>query len=297
MVRPSILQRAESCGLVPALAEQYPETSNAADNGTAIHAAIARDDRSVPEAKAAREWVESNLVGELIYERKAALVDLETMEVLTEGTPDLVSGPDTDDTIAVTDWKTGQPDNVAEPDANLQLIAYGLAVSDGRRFRCVIVFLHGGKADARWSRIFEPDEHAALQGRISSIVHAEPIAKPGEHCQSCYQRVYCPAWKARVETAMTVLPAESRTLTVTDGNAGELSVRIKAVREAADLAESALRAHVLAGGCCVVDGKELCQTTSEGRESADAKALREAGLTQYLKQGAPFTTWRWRKVK
>jgi len=297
MIRPSLLQRSEVCSLVPVLAKQFPETSDAADRGTAIHAAIARDDRTVPEARTAREWVESNLVGKLRFERKVELIDLDTMETLTEGTPDLVAGPDTDGTMVVIDFKTGRPENVVEPDGNLQIGAYCLAVCDGRPFRGVLVFLDGDKpADARWSRIFEPLEHPALLERIRAIVHKEPVAHPGGWCVSCYQRVYCPAWKARTEVALTVL-RPSTALTVTDENAPELSQRIKAVREAADMAEEQLRAHVRAGGRCIVDGKELYEATCDGRESVDAKAIKAAGLTQYLKVGASYQAWRWRKAK
>jgi hypothetical protein len=300
MIRPSLLQRSEVCSLVPLLANQFPETSDAADRGTAIHAAIARDDRTVPEARTAREWVESNVVGELRFERKVELVDLDTMETLTEGTPDLVAGPDTDDVMVVVDWKTGMPSNVPDPDVNLQLISYGLAICDGRPFRGVLVFLNEDKpADARWSRIFEPLEHPALLERIRAIVHKEPVAHPGDWCGSCYQRVYCPAWKARTEVALTVLRPSTAlgARTVTDGNAPELSQRIKAVREAADMAEEQLRAHVRAGGRCIVDGKELYEATCDGRESVDVKAIKAAGLTQYLKAGASYRAWRWRKAK
>ena len=299
MVRPSLLQRADVCGLVPALAKQFPETSDAADRGTAIHAAIARDDRTVPEARTAREWVESNLIGELVYERKVELIDLDTMETLTEGTPDLVAGPDTDGVMAVVDWKSGRSAADLDPSNTLQLIAYGLAVCDGRPFRCVLVLLDSKDAEsyARWSRVFEPAEHPVLMDYIRAIVHKEPVAHPGDWCGSCYQRVYCPAWKARTALALTVLAHPSMVLTVSDENAPELSQRIKAVREAADMAEEQLRAHVRAGGRCVVDGKELYEATCEGRETVDAKAIKAAGLVQYLKTGAPYQTWRWRKAK
>lgn len=283
---------------MPVLAAQFPETSDAADRGTAIHAAIARDDRTVPEARTAREWVESNLVGELRFERKVELVDLDTMETLTEGTPDLVAGPDTDGVMVVVDWKTGRSAADLDPDNTLQLIAYGLAVCDGRPFRCVLVLLDSKDSEsfARWSRIFEPAEHPELLERIRSIVRKDPVAHPGDWCGSCYQRVYCPAWKARTEVALTVIKP-TVALTVSDENAPELSQRIKAVREAADMAEEQLRAHVRAGGRCVVDGKELYEATCEGRESVDVKAIKTAGLTQFLKVGAPYQTWRWRKVK
>lgn len=302
MIRPSLLSRAERCGLVPVLSAKYPECGPAADRGTAIHADIAAHGSrgeyaggETPEANAALAWVQSNLVGRLDFERPVSLVDTDTMDTITEGTPDLIAGPDTDGTIACIDWKTGQPDNVPEPDDNLQLLAYGLAVCDGRPFRVCLVFLDGDRADARWSRIFDPSDHPALLARVKAAASREPVASPGDHCQHCYQRHYCEAWQARTRTALALLP-ETGAIAVTDETAGQLIQRAKAVREAADLAEALVKAHVAGGGRCVVDGKEYAPTTCKGRESADVKALRADGMAKYLKVGAPYETWRWRKV-
>jgi hypothetical protein len=302
VIRPSLLNRAERCGLVPALAVAHPECGPAADRGTAIHADIAKcgaageyDGGITPEAKAALNWIRSRLVGELVYERCVSLVDTDTMDTVTDGTPDLIAGPDSDGAITVIDWKTGQPDNVPEADDNLQLLAYGLAACEGRPFRVCLAFLDGDAVDARWSRTFGPSEHPALFARVKAAATREPVASPGDHCVSCYQRHYCDAWRARTRTALAMLP-ESTAITVTDETAAALVQRVKTVREAADMAEALVRAHVKAGGRCVVDGKEYAPTMTKGRESVDAKAVKEAGLVQFIKAGAPYETWRWRKV-
>lgn len=301
MIRPSLLQRAEVCGLVPVLAEKYPETGDAADRGSEIHREIQRawnagEESRVPEAKAALEWLGLNAVGQLRFEEKVELIDTDSMETITEGTPDVVASPDTDGTTLVIDWKTGRAENVTEPDDNLQLIAYGLAACDGGPFRCVLAFLDGDKVDARWSRIFDTAEHPALLARVKAAATRDPSAHPGEHCGSCWQRRYCHAWQAREGQALALIEAD-RSLAVTDENAGQIMARAKAVKEAADAAEAIVKAHVRNGGRCIVDGKELSISTCKGRESADVAAIKAAGLVQYLKQGADYERASWRKVK
>lgn len=248
----------------------------------------------MPEAKAALEWLGANAVGELRFEEKVELIDTDSMETITEGTPDVVAGPDTDGTTLVIDWKTGRPENVPDGNDNLQLIAYGLATCNGGAFRCVLVFLDGDKADARWSRIFEPADHAALLARVKAAASREPSAHPGEHCGSCWQRRYCHAWQAREGQALALID-QDRALAVTDENAGQIMARAKAVKEAAETAEAIVKAHVRNGGRCVVDGKSLTLSMCKGRETADAKALREAGLTQYLKTGSDYERATWKK--
>ena len=196
--------------------------------------------------------------------------------------------------VTVIDWKTGRPENVEDVDSNLQLIAYGLAECDGEPFRCVLVFLDGDMADARWSRVFEPSEHPALLARVKAAATREPSARPGDHCGSCYQRRYCHAWQAREGQALALIE-QDRSLLVTDDNAGQIMARAKAVKEAAEAAEAIVKAHVRNGGACVIDGKRLTLGTCKGRESADIKALKEAGLVQYIKQGADYERATWKK--
>ena len=288
------------CGYVPVLAEKYPEQGDAAERGTKIHAEIAAhlkhgDKCKSPEAMAASVWIDHEAIGEQRVEQATSLVDSESMEIVTEGTPDLVCGPDSNGTILVVDWKTGSPDNVPEPDDNLQLIAYGLAVCDGNPFRCALVFLGWDKVKALWSRTFEPNEHPALFARVKAAATKEPIPHPGEHCGSCYQRRYCHAWQAREGQALALID-QDRTLTVTNDNAGQIMARVKAVKEAAEVAEAMVKAHVKAGGQCVVDGKVLTIGMCKGRESADVAALKADGLTKYIKQGAPYERATWKKV-
>ena len=296
MIRPSMLNH--PCGLAPALAEAHPETSGAAMRGTSIHAEIVRawnagEESSVPEALAATKWIAANCEGELRFEQHVSLIDSDSMETITEGTPDLVV---LDGAVAtVYDWKTGRSENVTPADDNLQLIAYGLASCDGGPFRVCLVFLDGDKVDPRYSRTFDPSEHAALLGRVKAAAVRKPEAHAGDWCGSCYQRQYCHAWRAQLSTALALVDGD-KALAVTDENAGQIMARAKAVKEAAEIAEDMIKAHVRAGGICEVNGKVLALGMCKGRESADVKALKDAGLVQYLKQGADYERATWKKA-
>ncbi len=292
-----MLSRAEVCGLAPALAERYPETGDAAERGTAIHAEIVRawrenDQATIPEAQAACDWLRSlgQDVSPNSFEREVTLFG--DLEEITEGTLDLLIVEE--NLITVVDWKTGRPENVEDVDTNLQLIAYALAADFDKPFCCVLVFLDGMHADARYSRIFEPAEHPALLARVRAAATRKPEAHPGEWCGSCYQRRFCESYRVRESQALALIESDVE-LGITDDNAGLIMARAKAVREAAETAEAMVKAHVRNGGACIVDGKRLTLGSCKGRESADVKSLKEAGLTQYIKQGADYERATWKK--
>jgi len=304
MIRPSMLTRAEKCGYAPVLAEQYPEQGDAAERGTAIHAEIANylihglihgDQRVSPESIAATEWLDLETTGQIAVEKHVSLVDIISMETITEGTPDVIVTNSNE--VVVVDWKTGRSENVADVDDNLQLIAYGLATCNGAPFRCVLVFLDGDKDDARWSRTFEPAEHAALLARVKAAATREPIPHPGEHCGSCYQRRYCHAWQARETQALAVVAPGA--VEVTTENASKLAEMIGMVdgdNGWLATAKTALYAFIRSGGEVVKNGKRASFAMVAGKESADLSALKADGLTKYVKQGKPFERLTWKKV-
>jgi hypothetical protein len=90
--------------------------------------------------------------------------------------------------------------------------------------------------------------------------------------------------------------AEVPQLEITNENAGTLAVRIKDVETATELAKEQLKAFVRRGGTCIRNGKVMCLGSRDGRETASVEELKAAGLTQYVKQGAPYETTVWRKV-
>ena len=297
-VSASRLNTAEKCGLAAKLVDSHDETSEAAERARLIRTEVARafhvqDLGALPEAKAALAWLRTAPGEKLKVGEPVDLVDLETGEVLVSGRPGAVlAGPGT-----VVAWKTGDPRGIGEPEDDLGLIAMGLACFGGQPFQTCYVALQGLEAFPRRSPTFEPASHAGLFARIKAASERPPVACPGDWCGECRQRLYCPAWKARTELALAVLPSAVKALDITNENASTLWMRIKAVEEACDLAKEQLKSFVRSGGTLVCDGKEYYLGQSEGRETADVKALKAAGLSQYVKQGAPFERAGWRKAK
>jgi len=213
-------------------------------------------------------------------------------EVLVSGRPGAVL----DEPNTVVAWKCGDPRGIGEPEDDLGLIAMGLACFGGEPFQTAYVAFQGPEAFPRRSPVFEPAQHVGLMARIKAAAGRPPVAGPGDWCGACRQRLYCPAWKARTELALTVLPVEAKSLDITNENAPALWMRIKAVEEACDLAKDQLKSFVRAGGRLEVDGKEYYLGQSDGREPADVKALKAAGLVEYIIKGAPFERAGWRKI-
>lgn len=300
-IRPSLLQIAERCGLAPKLAADYPEASPAADRGTEIHAEIAdalREKRrpKSSEARAAYDWVMHDVPAKMIIEEPIELRDPETDEVITAGTPDLIL-IHADGGLTVVDWKTGRPDNVAGPDDNLQLMAYGAAASlkyDVVPANACLVFLDGVVATSVTGQPY-PSLWDVIE-RVRHAANRQPVATPGSHCAGCYQRQVCPSWRERAATALALLPRTPTDLTLTDEQAAELVLRVQAVKEAAELAEELAKSHVRNGGRIVANGKEWLPANVNGRKTADVKALEAAGLHEYIREGRPYERWGWKRA-
>jgi len=300
MIRPSALQMAEACGLAPRLAERHPEASPAADAGTAKHAAVARaiatgEPPSDPDALWAWEWLKGQDATDVRAEVPLVLEDPRTWEAITEGTADVVA---TRAGIpSVIDWKFGRSENVPPAEDSLQLAAYALAAG-----------LRAGAPAVSWQIVFPAERRSSgivvlTQGgwiawldRIAAAASRPAVASPGAHCAGCYQRAVCPSWRERATTALALLPEQPTDLALTDEQAVTLALRVQAVREAADVAEEMVRAHVLAGGRCEADGRVYDRQTVAGRRSGPGvKELEAAGLGHLIKQGAPSERWGWRR--
>ena len=302
--RPSLLNRAELCSMVPVLSERFPEEVPAGRFGTDVHTEIARciatgDEPVIPEAKAAVDWLRGMLDGadvELAVEVPVALMDPETMGVITQGTPDVVLTRG--NRITVIDWKTGDPANVSSVDDNLQLIAYGLASCVGYAFQCCLVFLDGLEAKSLWGSIWTPDTHAALLARIKAVSARPPAFSVGDHCAACYQRYHCDAYRDRMSTALVAVGAGVPTELTTETGAklADMVAMVDGDNGWLAQAKAALKEYVRSGGVVERNGKRMALVTQQGRESADVKALKADGLDKYVKRGAPFETTKWVKT-
>ena len=296
--RAGLLAQLERCGLAAALASQHDETSESAERSRLIRQEVTRcwhveDRATIPEAEAALTWLRAEATTDVIAGQPLDLVDPDTGEVLVSGRPGAVLWTPN----MVVKWCCGDPMGIGEPEDDLGLIAMGLAAFTGQPFQTCYVAFDGLQAFPRRSPVFEPSTHAGLFARIKAAANRPPVACPGDWCSACKQRWYCPAWKARTELALTVLPAEVQALEITDQNAPALWVRIRAVEQACELAKDQVKSFVRAGGRLAIDGKQYYLAQCEGRETADVKAIKAAGLTQYLKQGAPYETTRWKSIE
>jgi hypothetical protein len=305
VIRPSLLNRSELCGLAPVLSEQHPEEVPAGWHGQDVHTEIARclhtdDEPILPQAKAAIDWLHDTYDTRLAVmriEKQCLLADPVTMDVITEGTPDLVLQFG-DGTTVVIDWKTGNPDNVREVDDNLQLIAYGLAVSQGGPFQCVLVFLDGLKATAMHGTTWQPHQHAGLLERIKAAAKRDPVPSVGDWCPDCYVRHYCPAYQARISTALAPVSQGGAPVALDDGSAATLAGMVAMVDGEhgwLKAAKTALKEHVKRGGSVVRNGKKMTLVMANGKTTGDVEALRAAGLDKYIKTGSPYETTKWVK--
>lgn len=313
MIRPSMLGRAELCGLAPVLALAYPETSAYADDGSETHRQIKAAltggslEELNPEATAAVAFVhrliaearaDTNADVRVYIEHPLVLRDPESGEVLTEGTGDvvLVYGND----VLSVDWKTGRQEGLPHPNENKQIRAYAAAAA-----------LEFNKPNARGAAVLFRDGEVVplvsdaydlwdIIDQTRAINRIGPEARPGIHCQGCFQRHVCPSWRERAVTGLALLGRglEDPALHQLDpGSAAELLVAVKAVREAADNAESMVRSFVQGGGRVEKDGQVYDRGMVNGRRSGPSvQDLETLGLTHLIRPGRPYEQWRWRRA-
>ena len=322
MIRPSLLPISEKCGLAHVLAENDPRASGSrARVGTAYHAVAAGD----PKANNLIEALTDSEKGELAElrwpgdipadatrERRLGLsptgryAEPGTPGNLTEGTPDVFwlneSSP-MGKMATVVDYKTGQLP-VEDGPLSLQLVAYGFAVADllGADSMCLGIWYARGEGRWDWSNEIPLDSEQAgdLWKRVTAAATAPPEARPGPHCEGCWQRAICPArlLPAVDGSALGELePFMEGSGTELTGPRAEVGLRlISAMREVADRAEEHIRAEVTAGRLRIErDGKVYGPSEVAGRRSASVEDLTKAGLLQYVKQGKPYLRWAWKR--
>lgn len=324
MIRPSLLSISQHCGLAPVLAANDPRGSGSrARVGTAYHAVAAG--ASVADVTDGLTTAELEELSELRWpggipanatrERRLGLSPTGRATApgkagnLTEGTPDvywlLPERVDGSNTICVVDYKTGSLPMEDGP-MSLQLVAYGFAVADelGAEAMRLGIWYARGEGRWDWSDVIPLDspEAADLWKRVVAAATAPPTAQVGPWCEGCWQRDICPArlLPAIDGTALGELePFVAGSGTALTPERGEVGLRlISAMREVADRAEEHIRAEVTAGRLRMErDGKVYGPSEVAGRRSASVEDLTKAGLTQYVKQGRPYSRWGWTKVR
>ena len=327
MIRPSALPQSEKCGLSAALALNDPRGPGTRGRiGTGYHALAAGASRAeVYDTLTKEEMADMDelvvpppgtIPANATRERTLGLsptgryAEPGTPGNLTEGTPDVFWAKEANTILVdspmvavVADYKTGQLP-VEDGPLSLQLVAYGFAVADllGADSMCLGIWYARGEGCWDWSNEIPLDSEQAgdLWKRVTAAATAPPEARPGPHCESCWQRAICPArlLPAVDGSALGELePFMEGSGTELTGPRAEVGLRlISAMREVADRAEEHIRAEVVAGRLTLErDGKIYGPSEVAGRRSASVEDLTKAGLLQYVKQGKPYLRWAWRE--
>ena len=305
MIRPSRLPLAKYCGYSVTLAERYPESSAAAERGTAYHEAMATFIKTgVGTSRFASVFATFPPHIKAEAEVKVTLCDPDTGEAISTGTLDCVL-TDREGGLTIIDHKTGMPDKVDPPDDNLQLAVYGLGIALERgasKFRVGVSFPDMPPVQlSRW--FHDGDDYWQMLARIkAATLQPRDEPKSGEHCNRCYSRKHCHAWAlvaANAEGELSrAVPAD---VMGDDDKIAELILGITALEErikimSAHIKDRARMQPIVSGG------KEYGPTMVNGRRSVSIDSLESAGLLEEaercgaVNQGRPYEQFRWRNA-
>ena len=320
-VRPSSLGMARYCARAPWLSAKYNESHVATRLGSAVDgqvtALIRGDDIEediFPETEIVIAWLGENFPStewEYHAQTPVELLDPETGEVLTKGTPDLLCVHRTEPRISVIDYKKrGQmfSGHLPPPEENLQQLAYlaaaWLKLSKERTIRQGDITLCCWDDRGITAPKSDPINEEGLWGIINTIraippmdVSVQPEASIGEHCDHCWGRMHCDAHllplavaaKAGLPEPFAEFAGQELTtdlvvkaLTWLDG-ADRILREAKKIR---DMIEDNVDAFVKQNGPVTVG--DLCYGPVEvkgRRGGATVKTLEEMGLTNLIREG------------
>lgn len=315
MIRPSSLGLGEKCTHFVDLAEQFPETSENAERGNVVDEQVSAEIASQrqtfatdADAMACADLFHTKIDivqgrCELSTHEKLSLFDPDTGDLLTEGTPDVQVYACDAHLVKTVDWKKREQyysGYLSDPDENLQLHAYSLAKAfavGATGYQNIIVLFGDGKAEAIEGKVFQIHEWNPILDRIRKVQAKPRTPAPGAHCANCWQRWVCGSYRERAKLGLTLLGDNAVAGPLSDEQAALLVERATAVKQAAELALDLAKAHQRGGGKIVKDGKRYVPTVCQGRETGNVDMLRADGLTKYIKKGASYDRWTWRKVK
>lgn len=314
MIRPSSLQAAEHCELSAVLSAEFPHTNAGTVRGSLVDQQVSDELRGGPiaedpDARACVQFIREHLyVGPghwLAVQEKVALHDPDTGELLCKGTPDVVGMDLFETSVIVVDMKKREQwyaANLAPPDENLQLGAYGLAHSfiRGAPYQTCILLFGDGAVEPLWSRTYTNVESRPILDRIRAIAAREkargatrPVGVVGSHCSSCYSKRHCPAWLLPAHDGPTALAPYVQPGGITRENSERAFLLYKQLDDARGLLRGMLEDHVAAEGPIPVgEGKQWGPIAWPARESVDLRALKADGLERYIRKGTPSVQWR-----
>lgn len=201
------------------------------------------------------------------------------------------------DTIYLGDIKKTRW-GVTEGTNSLQLHAYALILcaKHGSSFYKIGIWV-AEEGEWIWGDMIDAQSMAAFRkwAVIQAILDRETTDEysTGPHCRDCYSRLRCPAYMVEGKVPVINVPPEEVT--------NELALDAIATAQRLENMSNALKDFAQAwgkrnGGIRDGNGKVYRPINMPGKETGNVKALKEAGLLQYVKRGLSFEQWRWVKV-
>lgn len=271
MIRASSLNQAQHCPGFPSLAAKTrpsADTDAAMSAGTLVHAYIEAAISCNMDRRAADERVPipfdlaSELddawptVEDLIRSLHDIRCEVSHSTATLSGRADVVA-VNQDGERVVVDWKWGQGQRMILPRIaeDLQMRAYAALFSASRALR---VRLCDGEID---TLDLSPLDHDDLFRRVRIIDEATKAGelRTGVHCEHCWARVSCDAWRAASESVTTMLaPSQSSTIApLTRDQATRWALSRQAVKQRCADLDDALRDYLESGGEVEAGGKTL----------------------------------------
>jgi PD-(D/E)XK nuclease superfamily protein len=309
--------------MAPELSARFQDGSEDIDRGNAVDreftAAVKQNVwPQDPAALACIDWVQRHLGGyELRAQAPVALLDPETGDVITQGTPDLTARGERETVIVdlkkAEQYYAGMLDH---PDSNDQLDAYGLAAAlehGSDSYRKVILLFGERDVEPLESR---PVPASGWQAKIDDFKArmARPLTYTvGDHCGACWSKSRCPAHMLPAYHATAEMEAGSppqALAPIMEGGGGLQSEEqaakallvLMAMEKLCDRKESPAWEQVRDfarrnGGRIRVGDRQFCVSQMPGRKGIDQAALAADGLLEkYTRAGAPYEQWSLRKA-
>lgn len=329
-VRCSSLYLSRLCDRFPWLSIRHPASHDVTRFGSAVDQQVSivlkciasgntedlpTDEELLAETSVILDWLEAHYpleIWEWIVQRRVELVDPETGEVLTAGTPDLMCLHRTEPCFVDVDWKkSGQmhAGHLQKPDENDQQLAYvaafWLEVSKTRKIETAKIVL------ACWdeSGVTPLESQPITEQRLTEVIESvrtippvdpdspQPEAAVGEHCNHCWQRGHCDehllplavVTKAGLPAPFAEFTEQSLTTETTVKALGWLENAKKVLAGAkriVELVEGNVDAFVTQNGPIEVGELLYGLRTVKGRRAgATVKTLEAEGLQRLIRVG------------
>lgn len=325
--RPSSLELSLHCQRAPWLSERHHETSEAARKGSSVDAevssALAAENESLlhsPEAKHCYHWLQefAASVGgcTVTVQGKAGLCDPESLELLTEGTPDVALMCPGKSAVYIIDWKKADQwrAGLLPPiDSNPQLLAYLAAwmLRAGAKLGkvCVVPWDEEG-VYPQWSKDFTDQDVMGIIDMVRSAPEIdptgpEPEASKGDHCKRCYQKHHCSAYllptydgmvQALVPLTVPEILTNESALAALEW-VEEAKRKLGEAKKLVEIVEDRLETHTATVAPIVgADGKTWGLIPTKGKRSGPTVAeCEKAGLAHLIHDAKPGTKYDWRK--